>query len=205
MPNGLAYLALLAWPPVTIALFRILSVERAVIWSILGGYLLLPPIAAFDFPLIPPLDKFSIATLSAYAACVVILGDRVPLLPTSMIGRALMLLFVISPVMTVLTNPDPIYFTLTAIPGLRIHDSIAAVATQAIAILPFIVIALTLSIGTLIGPSRLPSTRRTIGVVVSGAFVVLVLVNYAWFWPIWTNGLLTSSEWLDRIWFSRWV
>ena len=48
-----------------------------------------------------------------------------------------MLLFVISPVMTVLTNPDPIYFTLTAIPGLRIHDSIAAVATQAIAILPF--------------------------------------------------------------------
>ncbi len=75
----------------------------------------------------------------------------------------------------------------------------------AIAILPFIVIALTLSIGTLIGPSRLPSTRRTIGVVVSGAFVVLVLVNYAWFWPIWTNGLLTSSEWLDRIWFSRWV
>ncbi|MDZ5623520.1 phospholipid carrier-dependent glycosyltransferase [Nocardioides sp. HM23] len=75
----------------------------------------------------------------------------------------------------------------------------------AIAILPFIVIALTLSIGTLIGPSRLPSSRRTIGVVISGAFVVLVLVNYAWFWPIWTNGLLTSSEWLDRIWFSRWV
>ena len=75
----------------------------------------------------------------------------------------------------------------------------------AIAILPFIVIALTLSIGTLIGPSRLPSARRTVGVVVSGAFVVLVLVNYAWFWPIWTNGLLTSSEWLDRIWFSRWV
>ncbi|KAA1419261.1 phospholipid carrier-dependent glycosyltransferase [Nocardioides humilatus] len=75
----------------------------------------------------------------------------------------------------------------------------------AIAILPFVVMALTLSIGTLIGPSRLPSTRRTVGVVVSGAFLVLVLVNFAWFWPIWTNGLLTSSEWLDRIWFQRWV
>jgi hypothetical protein len=48
-----------------------------------------------------------------------------------------MLLFVISPVLTVLTNQNPIYFTLTALPGLRIHDSIAAVATQAIAILPF--------------------------------------------------------------------
>ncbi|WP_183096342.1 dolichyl-phosphate-mannose--protein mannosyltransferase [Nocardioides stalactiti] len=75
----------------------------------------------------------------------------------------------------------------------------------AIAILPFVVMALTLSIGTLIGPSRLPSARRTVGVVVGGAFLVLVLVNYAWFWPIWTNGLLTSSEWLDRIWFARWV
>jgi hypothetical protein len=35
--------------------------------------------------------------------------------------------------------------------------------------------------------------------------VVLVLLNFAWFWPIWTNGLLTHSEWLDRIWFSRWI
>ncbi|TYL45363.1 phospholipid carrier-dependent glycosyltransferase [Nocardioides sp. BGMRC 2183] len=75
----------------------------------------------------------------------------------------------------------------------------------AIAILPFVVMALTLAIGTLIGPSRQPSNRRTVGVVVSGAFVVLVLVNFAWFWPIFTNGLITHSEWLDRIWFSRWI
>jgi dolichyl-phosphate-mannose-protein mannosyltransferase len=75
----------------------------------------------------------------------------------------------------------------------------------AIAILPFTIIAITLTIGTLIGPSRAPSARRTAGVVVSGAFVVLTLVNFAWFWPIWTNQMLTHSEWLDRIWFSRWV
>ncbi|TIC85990.1 phospholipid carrier-dependent glycosyltransferase [Nocardioides sp. GY 10113] len=75
----------------------------------------------------------------------------------------------------------------------------------AVAILPFVVIALTLTIGALIGPSRLPSARRTVGVIVSGAFVVLVMVNFAWFWPIWTNGLLTNREWLDRIWFSRWI
>ena len=65
-----------------------------------------------------------------------LLGERVPLLPASTTGRALMLLFVISPVLTVLTNQDPIHFTLTTLPGLRIHDSIAAVVTQAIAILP---------------------------------------------------------------------
>ncbi|RZI79713.1 MAG: phospholipid carrier-dependent glycosyltransferase, partial [Microbacterium sp.] len=75
----------------------------------------------------------------------------------------------------------------------------------AIATLPFTVLAVTLAIGTLIGPSRLPSPRRTIGVIVSGAFVILTLVNFAWFWPIYTNQILTNSEWLSRIWFSRWV
>ncbi|HWJ09977.1 MAG TPA: phospholipid carrier-dependent glycosyltransferase [Nocardioides sp.] len=75
----------------------------------------------------------------------------------------------------------------------------------AIAVLPFTVIAITLAIGTLIGPSRLPSARRTAGVIVGGAFVILALVNFAWFWPIWTNEMLTKSEWMDRIWFSRWV
>ena len=75
----------------------------------------------------------------------------------------------------------------------------------AIITLPFIVLALTLAMGKLIGPSTAPSPRRTTGVIISGAFFVLVLVNFAWFWPIWTNQLLTHSEWLDRIWFSRWI
>lgn len=75
----------------------------------------------------------------------------------------------------------------------------------AVAILPFVVLALTLAMGTLIGPSRHPSPRRTAGVVVSGAFVVLALLNFAWFWPVFTNEMLTHREWLDRIWFSRWI
>ncbi|THV14850.1 phospholipid carrier-dependent glycosyltransferase [Nocardioides caeni] len=75
----------------------------------------------------------------------------------------------------------------------------------AIAILPFTLIAITLSIGTLIGPSRLPSARRTAGVIVGGAFFILVLANFIWFWPIWTNQLLTQSGWQDRVFFARWI
>ncbi len=51
----------------------------------------------------------------------------------------------------------------------------------------------------------MPSPRRTAGVVVAGAFFVTVLLNFAWFWPIYTDQLLTHREWLDRIWFSRWI
>jgi dolichyl-phosphate-mannose-protein mannosyltransferase len=75
----------------------------------------------------------------------------------------------------------------------------------AITILPFLVLAITLAMGAMIGPSRLPSTRRTIGVVVSGSFFVLALLNFAWFYPILSDQILTRNEWLDRIWFSRWV
>jgi dolichyl-phosphate-mannose-protein mannosyltransferase len=75
----------------------------------------------------------------------------------------------------------------------------------AIVTLPFLVLAIALAIGKMIGHGREPSRRRTAGVVLSGAYVVLVIVNFAWFWPIYTDALLTHSSWLDRIWFQRWI
>ncbi len=75
----------------------------------------------------------------------------------------------------------------------------------AIATLPFTILAITLAIGKLLGPVRGPTMRRTVGAVVAGSFLVLVLVNFAWFWPIWTDGLLTHDEWAARMWFERWI
>ncbi len=137
MPNSFAYLMLLAWPVIAVGLFRLLSVERAVIWTILGGYLLLPPVANFDFPVVPAFDKTSIPNLAAFLICVVMLGKRVPLLPGSPTGRVLMVLFVVSPFATALTNGEPIPFDVGGLPGLRIYDSVAAVINQAIYVLPF--------------------------------------------------------------------
>ncbi len=74
----------------------------------------------------------------------------------------------------------------------------------AINILPFTILALTLLMGRLVSGPRL-SLRHTVGTIVAGAFFVSVLLNFAWFWPIWTDGLLTHSEWLARIWFTRWI
>jgi len=72
--------------------------------------------------------------------------------------------------------------------------------------LPFLVLATTLVIGRLIAaPAGRPTPRRTVGVIVSGAFFVLVVLAFAWFWPVYTNDLLTRGEWLDRIWFDRWI
>jgi len=75
----------------------------------------------------------------------------------------------------------------------------------AIAIIPFTTLAITLCLGTMIGGARASYRRRTWGTAFAGAFVVLVMVNFAWFWPIYVGDLVTTSQWLDRIWFTRWI
>ena len=75
----------------------------------------------------------------------------------------------------------------------------------AISMIPFTVIAIVLCMGRMIGTAKVSSPQRTVGVIVSGSFFLLVLANFAWFWPIYTNELLTHSQWLSRIWFSRWI
>lgn len=75
----------------------------------------------------------------------------------------------------------------------------------AINILPFMVLALTLALGKVLGDDVEPTPRRTAGVVVAGSFVVLTLVTFAFFWPIWTDVLITHEEWIRRMWLQKWI
>src|SRR6056297_1924076 len=137
MSSVIAYIALLAWPPVAIVLFRAVPLERALVWAIIAPYLLLPELTNFDFPLVPPLDKVSIPNIYALFAVTFVLGQRVPLLTGSPVVKLLMALFVVSPVATVLTNTEPYVTGVHVLPGQQIHDALSAVINQAIFILPF--------------------------------------------------------------------
>jgi dolichyl-phosphate-mannose-protein mannosyltransferase len=75
----------------------------------------------------------------------------------------------------------------------------------AVVILPFTVLAIVLGLGTLMGGPRASPERRMWGTAVAGSFLVLVLVNFAWFWPIYTGQLITNQHWLERIWFRQWI
>jgi dolichyl-phosphate-mannose--protein O-mannosyl transferase len=92
----------------------------------------------------------------------------------------------------------------TWLPWLR-YDDRPIFSFYAVATIPFTVIATTLLIGHLIGTSRASTRRRMYGVVAAGTFVVLVVVNFAWFWPVYTDQLITTREWLQRIWFRAWI
>ena len=149
MPNAIAYLMLAAWPLVTVLLFRRLRRGPALIWSLVAGYLLLPPQpAAFDFPLLPPFNKLMIAHLSLLAALLLVAGrERTPpgggwrpgaWLPDSPVIRGLLALFVLSPVLTVLANPEPLVFPLRVIPGLGARDALALTITQGLMLIGFL-------------------------------------------------------------------
>ncbi|MFK7939704.1 MAG: hypothetical protein AB8B82_10010 [Roseovarius sp.] len=149
MPNAIAYLALMAWPIVCVMMFRSTTPQRAIIWSLLAGYLVLPPIAEFDLPLVPDMDKFAIPSICAFALALFYLKDPIPLWPRLWSARLLMLGFVLGAIPTVLQNAEPVIFQVMAgsdpivfetdrLPGLRTIDVASVLSNQLIVLLPLL-------------------------------------------------------------------
>lgn len=185
MPNGFAYLMLAIWPVVTVIMFRRLPPQLAFIWSLLIGYLILPPQpAAYDFPMMPPLHKENIPALAAFLT--VLLKDGLPgsLLPDSGWGKALMLAFVMSPVATVATNGEPVVWGELVLPSLGLTDALALSINQALLLLPFILARQFLTTG--------PSQRHLIAAFMLGGLAyslpVLAEVRLSPQLNVWTYG-----------------
>ncbi|MCU0815777.1 MAG: hypothetical protein MUF74_04645 [Cypionkella sp.] len=135
--NAIAFLVLVFWPVAVWFLYQRMERRAALVWAILGGYMLLPPAIAIDLPLVPDFNKYSIPSLAAAAAVVFLLKERFSLWPENTAARVLIVIFTLSPFATVLTNGDPIYYLQAVIPAMRIYDSLSVVVAQAIALLPF--------------------------------------------------------------------
>lgn len=139
MPNLFAFLMLVLWPVITAMLFRRLPVGRAIIASLLVAYLFLPPPpAGFDFPLLPPLTKETIPSLAMILACLILYRDRITLMPETIIGRVLVITFVCSPLATVLTNAEPVFWGQMALPALKLREAVSTMLQQALLIAPFL-------------------------------------------------------------------
>lgn len=139
MPNPLAYLMLALWPVVTIVLFRRQPADRALILSLMVGYLFLPEFpAAFDFPLLPPISKHTIPALAAFGVCLVKFGPQGLLMPQSPLARVLLAVFIFVPLVTTVTNTEPVYYGQVGLPGLGIKDAIALMLQQVMLVMPFL-------------------------------------------------------------------
>ena len=89
----------------------------------------------------------------------------------------------------------------TWLPWLQ-YDDRPIFSYYASASLPFLVLAVTLLVGGIAGRDR---RRRLLAGGVAGVVLALTVVAFVFFWPVWTDGLLTNGEWLQRMWFRRWI
>jgi dolichyl-phosphate-mannose--protein O-mannosyl transferase len=91
------------------------------------------------------------------------------------------------------------------------YDDRPIFSYYAIVFEPFLILGATMLLGEILGRvprgdrSLLAEGRRRWGAVAAGAVVVVIAANFAFFWPIWTDGLISNSDWLKRIWFERWI
>jgi dolichyl-phosphate-mannose-protein mannosyltransferase len=85
------------------------------------------------------------------------------------------------------------------------HDNRTEFFYYAVAFEPFMIIAIVLCLGLIIGPTRAAPGRRAIGAVAAGGYLVAVLLNFAYLYPVLTAEVIPYASWLSRMWFRRWI
>ncbi|GAA1144551.1 phospholipid carrier-dependent glycosyltransferase [Kitasatospora gansuensis] len=75
----------------------------------------------------------------------------------------------------------------------------------AVVFVPFLVLAVTMMIGALIGPATASRDRRVIGGTAAGLLVLLVMWNFLYFLPIYTGQTIPMEDWRARMWFNSWI
>ena len=75
----------------------------------------------------------------------------------------------------------------------------------AVAFVPYVVLACVYVLGLFIGGPTARPLRRKVGLGITGAFLVLEIVLFAFFWPIYTAQVVPYSFWSAHMWFPSWI
>jgi hypothetical protein len=136
-PNWFAYFALLVWPVVAWYLFSRIPLGQALLWTILGGYLLLPVGTVIKYQMVPAFEKASIPNLAALLCCAFFTGRLPKFFRGFGLAEILILAILIGPFISSMLNTDPIRIGATLLPGVGPYDAGSAAIFEFIFILPF--------------------------------------------------------------------
>ena len=70
---------------------------------------------------------------------------------------------------------------------------------------PFLVLAVVLCLGLVMGSAMASPARRAVGAALAGAFVLAVLLNFAYLYPLLTAQPIPYSSWLAHMWYHGWI
>jgi dolichyl-phosphate-mannose--protein O-mannosyl transferase len=85
------------------------------------------------------------------------------------------------------------------------HDHRTEFYYYAVVFDPFLVIAIALCLGLIIGPARASPNRRVVGAAIAGGYLLAVLADFAYLYPVLAAQTLPFGSWLARMWFHNWI
>lgn len=137
---------LFAYPLFAIFLFSKLPKRHAIIWTVLIGYLFLPPQVGYNLPVLPRLNKESILPLCVLLCLGLfrskpLLGPQAQpgLLPKQPVVLICVIVLLAGGIFTALTNTDRLVFGELALPRLRLYDGFSAAQNALILVLPMLI------------------------------------------------------------------
>ncbi len=75
----------------------------------------------------------------------------------------------------------------------------------AVSFAPFLCLALALCIGLVLGPPGASRRRRAAGAAISGAYLLLVALNFGYLYPVLAGSPISDPAWLARMWLRSWM
>ncbi|GLY28726.1 phospholipid carrier-dependent glycosyltransferase [Kineosporia sp. NBRC 101731] len=74
-----------------------------------------------------------------------------------------------------------------------------------IAFTPWVVLALVYVLGLILGRTHDSSRRRRTGAWIAGSIVILAVLSFWFFLPLYTAQVIPQSSWSDRMWLPSWI
>ncbi|MER5636017.1 phospholipid carrier-dependent glycosyltransferase [Kitasatospora sp. NPDC002227] len=75
----------------------------------------------------------------------------------------------------------------------------------AVAFVPFLVLAVTMMLGAMVGPAGARRERRVAGAVGAGLIILVIMWNFLYFYPLYTGETIPMDAWRARMWFTSWI
>ncbi len=86
-----------------------------------------------------------------------------------------------------------------------LHDHRTEFYFYAVTFDPFLVIAITLCLGLIVGPARALPARRATGAVIAGGYLLAVLWDFYYMYPVLAARVIPYTSWLSRMWYHGWI
>ncbi|MDQ1625546.1 MAG: dolichyl-phosphate-mannose-protein mannosyltransferase [Actinomycetota bacterium] len=75
----------------------------------------------------------------------------------------------------------------------------------AVAFVPYVVLAVTMCLGLMLGPPLASARRRQWGAAAVGGYLLVAVANFAWLLPVLSAQVVPYTSWAHRMWFTSWI